>query len=112
MLVGLIWIDAMDARSEIDAAEKRGVAPGLVRNLRDTLEQAIQDDDDDSVQALAKYAARLGPSGSMTVDTPADVVVGGAVETARTVQTAAAATEGVLVIGAVLAALVLVTGRR
>ena len=107
MLTGvLMWIDAQDARSEIDAAAARGVAPGLIDNLRAALQLSIDEGDIESVDSIAQYAARLGPDGSMTVDTPADVAVQGALDTAQAVKSAAAATETLLVVGVVIAALV------
>lgn len=109
MLTGLLWLDVLDATAEIDAAEARGVDPGVIRNLRDALAQAERDGDDDSVWAISQAAARWGPAGSQTVQTPTDVVVGGAVDVARKAETASA-TLTLLVVG--LLVLVAWTARR
>ena len=111
MLTGILWLDVMDASAEIDGAEKRGAAPGLVANLRETLKQAEADGDDDSVWAVSQYAARLTGAGAYTETTPADVVVDAGLNAAETVKTAAAGTETLLVLGLlVVAALALRDG--
>lgn len=109
MFLGILWWDLRVARDEVDAAEARGVSPGIIANLRATLDQCERDNDDASAQDVARYAARLGPGGSNTVETPADVVVSGALDTARAVKSAAEGTE--LVAVAVLVVVVLVALR-
>ena len=111
MLVGIMFIDEKDARSEIEAARERGVDAHLLELLTRTLDQAVADDDDESVQAISQYVARLGPGGAYTVDTPADVVVEKGLAAARSVESAAAYTEVAIAAVLLLAAVVALRGR-
>lgn len=90
-----------DARTEIDGAEARGADAGVIRQLRDTLAQCEADGDAATADAIARYAARLGPAGPYTRDTAADVAVGAGLEVARAAQWTTSAV-ALLVVAAVV----------
>ena len=83
------------ALQEVDAAEGRGMAPGLADNLRATVEQSARDHDIASLRAIADYASRYA-SRAYEVQTPEDRAAQAGLDAAHAVAKGAGTLELVL----------------